>query len=123
MILIELDFCEANILFLVIERGHKKYRFLLFQMIGGCIMWGMVVLDKFTVLDDRTIFPNIKIFLERVLTFELLQKSFRLLASTIIHYMEWKIIEFHPTYSEFLMDFFIHVWNNMNWLVPYSSFF
>ena len=86
-------------------------------------MRGMIVFDKLTVLDVRTIFPDINIFLERVLTLELLLKSFRLFVSTIIHYMKGEIIEFHPTCSEFRVDFFIHEWNNMNWLIPNSSFF
>ena len=123
MILIKLDFCDANILLVIIERGQKKYPFLLFQMICGCIVWEMIVLDKLTLSDIRTVFPDIYIFLERVFTVELLLKGFLLLASSIIHYMERVIIEFHPLCGVFLVYFFVHLRNNKNLVFPNSSFF
>ena len=121
--MIELDFCDRDILFLIIERGHKKYSFLLFQVISGCIVGEMIVLDKLTVLDVRTVFPNIYIFLESVFTVKLLLESFFLLASSIINYMEGEIIKFHPPCGVFLINFFIHERNNMNLILPNSSFF
>ena len=122
MILIELDFCDWNILFLIIERRHKKNSFLLFQVISGCIVWEMIVLDKLAMLDVRTVFPYIDIFLECIFTVELLLESFFLLASSIIHYMKGEIIKLHPSCSVFLVDFLIHLWNDMNLIFPNSSF-
>ena len=119
--MIELQKCCADIPSRIIIGRHKKNHLLVLKVICSCVVREMVFPNYNTLLNVRTVFPNINILFECIHTVELLLKSLFLLTSAIINYLKGEIVIFHPFTHVFLFNFGIHTWSDMYWLFPFSS--